>query len=113
MRILNKLLVDATSLSASFNSEAQELDHIYGFSVHAVFTGTPSGTFRLQCSNDDVQLPSQVVNWTNITDSDQIVSAAGDIMYNYREANYKWVRLVYIRVGGTGSVSARVYIKGV
>lgn len=113
MRINNKKLIDNVSMGASINSAAQQLDHIYGFSIQLVFTGTPNGSFKMQCSNDDVETGSQVVNWTDVANSAQAITAAGDMIYNYDGSHFKWVRLVYTRSSGTGTLNGQIYIKGV
>lgn len=112
-----------TSLGASANFPAVWLGHVVNFSIQVVFTGTPVGVFKLQASDDQGQpdggtgtagLATGVTNWTDIADSSQSISAAGDMTWNYANAGFRFVRVVYTRTSGTGTVtSARCSIKGV
>lgn len=121
MRIGNgSMQAGATSLGASATLTPVWLGHIVNYSLQLVFTGTPAGTFKLQCSNDPGRPSAQgtpeydtVVNWTDIADSSQAVSAAGDITWDVQNAGYVWVRVVYTRSSSTGSLtSARFNVKG-
>lgn len=130
MRINNDTLlaIDAQnnsvplSMATSFNLDPIWLGHICNFSISLVFTGTPSGNFKLQCSNDlgrpdaakEEDRDYEIVNWTDITDSAVTVSAAGDITYNYENAGFRWVRVVWTQTASTGSLTvARFNVKGV
>jgi hypothetical protein len=121
MRIANESLQDsATSMGSSFELRAVYLGHICNYSIQLVFTGTPGGTFKLQCSNDP-GLPNAsfdedrgVTNWTDITGTAVVISAAGDLTWNVENAGYPWVRVVYTFSSGSGSLtSARANVKGV
>lgn len=125
MRIANEdLLADsgAVSLGADAALRPVWLGHIAQYAIQIVFTGTPSGDFKLQCSNDPGHIDGQtkavqarnITNWTDITGSSITVSAAGDITWNAENVGYLWVRVVYTRTAGTGSLtSARINVKGV
>jgi hypothetical protein len=57
---------------------------------------------------------TNVVNWTDITDSPQGIAAAGNHVWQFENAGFNWVRVVYTAVSGTGSLdSARANVKGV
>jgi len=124
MRIANEDLLDGVvaSLGADYTSRPVWLGHIAQYSIQAVFTGTPSGDFKLQCSNDLGHINAQskaeqgagVVNWTTITGSSTTVSAAGDVVWDAENVGYLWVRVVYTRTASTGSLtSLRANIKGI
>lgn len=123
MRIGNdSMQSSATSMGASFNMNPVYLGHICNYALQLVFTGTPAGTFKLQCSNDPgrpiapgkIPQSDTVENWTDIAGSSQTVSAAGNITWDVQNAGYTWVRVVYTRSSSTGSVtSARFNVKGV
>lgn len=123
MRIANEAItLSSTDMSGSITGTAIYLGHICNYSIQLVFTGSPSGTFKLQCSNDagnpngavPPSLSSGVTNWTDIAGSSQVISAAGDITYQVENAGYAWVRVVYTFTSGTGTItSARVNVKGV
>lgn len=123
MRINNiSLQTSATSLGASANLSAIWLGHVCNYSIQLVFTGTPVGTFKLQCSNDAgspnagsaATLATGVTNWTDVADSSQSITTAGDMVWNVSNAGYNFVRVVYTRDSSTGSLtSARINTKGV
>jgi hypothetical protein len=90
--------------------------------MQLVFTGTPTGSFKLQISNDEGN-PSAakeedrdfgIVNWTDMADSTQSISAAGNHAYEVQNAGHRWVRLVYTATLGPGTItSARFNVKGI
>jgi hypothetical protein len=108
-------------MGSSFNMRAIWLGHICNFSIQLVFTGTPNGVFKLQCSNDPGmpdggQTPQDkgVVNWTDVLNSSQAITAAGSHVYQVENVGYNFVRVVYTQSSSTGSLtSARVNVKGV
>lgn len=123
MRIHNQsLTLDSTNMaSATITSRGVWLGHIADFSIQLVFTGAPVGTFKLQASNDVGTedkggagwSDTGVTHWTDL-DSSQAISAAGDLMYNYRGAGFRWVRVVYTKTSGTGTITvAKANCKGI
>lgn len=124
MRIGNDDILNGTpvSMSASFNLTPVYLGFIINYNIQLVFSGTPNGSFKLQCSNEpgrpsatqESERTSNITNWTDITGSSQSISAAGDHSWDGQNAGYLWVRVVYTRNSGTGSLtSARFCTKGV
>lgn len=105
MRIYNQLFLTAGDMAGSVTSSAEPLDYIYGFSIQAIYTGSPVGTLTLEASNDNS-------NWVTVTDSSYSVTSAGNYMWNFTVSNFKWVRVVYTRTSGTGTLSARIYARG-
>lgn len=125
MRVKNEDLLDDSgpvSLGASVNLKAVWLGHIANYAIQLVFTGSPNGNFQLQASNDPGSIDSasasqqvtNISNWTTISDSAFTVTTAGDVMWDVQNAGYNWVRVIYTRTSGTGTItSARAYVKGV
>lgn len=120
MRISNFPIVTNQILNADFNSQPQQLAQIYGYCIQAVITGTPTGTVKLQASNDpflDIFPGNEPpVHWTDIAGSTFTVSAAGSEMWNVIGAFYNWVRIAYTDTSGgasTATMTATVNIKGV
>lgn len=124
MRIGNENLLDASgavSLASNQTLKPVYLGHILNYSIQLVFTGSPTGTFKLQASNDpgrpsgasDTEVQIGLSNWTDIADSTQAISAAGDHTWTVENAGYSWVRVVYTFASGSGSLtSARCVVKG-
>lgn len=120
MRLLNELLSDAQDASVSFNSSPGLLAHVFSFSIQGVITGTAAGTMKLQGSNDpvpDANFRQTAVwtptNWTDIADSAEPITGAGNIMYDFNHCpGYNWVRVVYTASSGTGTITLRLNTKG-
>lgn len=93
-----------TVMNATTNSKAIQLFDVYNFAVQVVFTGTPTGNFKLQSSCDSAinavssgnyagtNLPT---NWTDIANSTFNIAAAGNVEWNFAYPGYTWVRVVY------------------
>lgn len=125
MRVKNENLLDdsgSVSLNANATLKPVWLGHIANYSIQLQFTGTPQGNFKLQASNDPGRIDaasgtlqvSDIALWTDIADSAQTISAAGDHMWTVENAGYNWVRVVWTQTGGSGTLtSARAYVKGI
>lgn len=110
------------SMGSSFTTDPIYLGHIVNFSIQVIFTGTPTGNFVLQYSNDEGysdkvlnKFSSEgVVNWTTDSDSAATVTAAGDVLWDVQNVGARWVRVQWTQTAGTGSVMvARCQVKGV
>lgn len=119
MRVSNKVLVPAgTVMNTTITSPAIDMQQIYGIAIQAVFVGTPTGTFELQCSCDPAtsynsgngQGANPVVNWTTIIDSPYSVTAAGNYVWNVFDCMYTWIRLVYTDTSG-GTSTATLFVQ--
>lgn len=120
------ILTGCDMSTTSCTSIGLDMNQYFGGSIEAVFTGSPSGTFVVEVSSDNVQpcvvgqanCPSapnpggNVVNWVTYTGSSESISAAGNFLWNLTHAGYRWVRLVYTKSSGTGSLSATFTGKG-
>jgi hypothetical protein len=94
-------------MNTTINSIALQLENMFGFAIQVVFTGTPTGNFKLQASADPVTQANQVfgangkvtytpTNWTDVANSTFTVSAAGNVMWDFSElAGFNYVRVVY------------------
>jgi len=88
----------------------------YIFDIQVFFTGTPTGTFHLEASNDPAaqavsrgmqyNLPT---NWTTIANSTFTVSAAGNCQWDYSWPGFNFVRVVFTDASGgtsTGTITS-------
>ena len=122
MRVANDEILSApVDLSSNFSSNAIFLGHVDRYAIQLLFTGSPTGTFKLQASNDigEAQKTTEagrgllVTTWTDIVGSDQAISAAGNHMWCSSVAPYRWVRVVWTNSAGSGSLtSIRLNTKG-
>ena len=93
-----------TVMNTTLNSEAIPLQQVIGFAIQIVFTGTPTGVFKLQSSVDANSGNNNPVNWTDVANSTFTVTAAGNVEWNVTDCFYNWVRVVYTdSSGGTST----------
>jgi hypothetical protein len=102
--ILSNRLIDTQGMTASFVSEHFSVAGRAGFSVHAVFTGSPTGSFYLSVSINGI-------DWILMDGSTQAVSAAGDILWNVNDSKYLLGRLHYSFSSGSGTTNAYISMK--
>lgn len=112
MRVYNvpNIIPTATVMNANINSNPMQLLNMFGYSIQLVYTGTPTGTFKLQASSDPIYtttpgIQATPTNWTDVLNSSQAVSAAGNYMWNVSESMYNYVRVVYTD-GSSGASTA-------
>ncbi len=116
MRTNNDSIVSAGDMSASINSDSTYLDQVVLASIQAVWSGAPVGTIKVQLSNDvgaDLNGNGSVSNWTDVSGSSVSTGgSANSYIWELPNIGARWVRLVYTRVSGTGTLNARRTIKG-
>lgn len=99
-------------MNATINSNPCQLLDSFSFSIQVVFTGTPTGTFKLQASVDPAAASvgsgnklNPPVHWTDIAGSSFTVAAAGNCAWDYFFPGFNWVRVVYSD-GSSGASTA-------
>jgi hypothetical protein len=107
MRIYNERILSAVSLGADATSAVADMDHMGMASIHAIWTGTPTGTLSVQVSVNGVDW---VAPPTAL--SVAIAGAAGQVVWTMPDLTWKAVRVIYVRTSGTGTVNAWVNAKG-
>lgn len=131
MRTFNQKITVSQACSVSFNSPPVPLKNIYTYSVAMIVTGTPTGTVKLQASNDpetnDTQTSSSTTlgqtpgsppavapsNWADITNSSFSLTTGGETMWNVNAVGYNFVRVVYTDgSGGTSAATASIIFNG-
>jgi len=127
MRPANAALDWSTTGTSSFSSSGDvaqtnqysnpiSLRHLSAYSIQVTTTGTPSGTFKLQMSNDNPEYggkyPLSTMTWVDIDGSTLTVTAAGNIAWNAQGAGYLWARVVWTKSSGTGTIAGRFNGKG-
>lgn len=112
-------IIDAVSMGGNITSTPVEVKLQDNVGIQLNWSGAPVGTFDIQISSDyKVDIYGNVVNsghWVSIPLSPSVAAAgSADSAYidlNQMSANY--VRIVYTRTSGTGSLEAWVTAKGV
>lgn len=106
-----------SSLTSSYTN-IQGLDNV-GYQV--VFTGAPTGTFSVQISMDyqpgtsPNAEPVNAGNWVSLPLSPAIIaSGSGDVAYiDLNQMSAPWIRLVYTRTSGSGTLNAFIVAKAI
>lgn len=97
--------------NATLNSYGTFINGYQDISVQAVYTGTATGTIKVQVSNDNVQMSqigdpaTNVVNWIDYTGSSNSLTAPGNRSWDFPLCGYRWIRTQYLKTNGTGSLS--------
>lgn len=106
MDTLGKRIIEDGDMSGALVSEAISLNNVLHMSIHAIWTGTPSGTLVLEVSGE-VQTPT---TWEPLS-SVAAGGAAGSQLWLDRNAPYAWAR-VTCSAGGTGTLNVIAVTKG-
>lgn len=122
MYVYNDTLIESVvDMSADFTLEPVFLGNIFSYSIQLAFEGAPIGEFKLECSNDKAKgiapgrqtQSSSVTSWTDVTDSHQSITEAGNHTWDTRGFGYQWARVSYSATSGAGQlVKARMTAKG-
>jgi hypothetical protein len=124
MKVYNtqNIIPAGTRMNANLTSSTYQLTNMYGAAIQVAFSGTPTGTFKLQVSCDPpAQSPSEPIgtptHWTDLVNSAYAVNASGDYLWNVYDCMYNYIRLVYVDTsGGTSTATitnATINAKGV
>ena len=93
----------STAMTGDLVTLALDLQQIAGFSLQAIYTGTPTGTFTLECTNDSPISGTTV--WVTVAGSSFANSSAGSYMWNMINQFYNFIRVKYTFTSGTGTLS--------
>jgi len=76
-------------------------------SYQLIYTGSPTGTFSVQVSNDET-------TWEDVAfDTTPTASGAGDTDFLEIETGAKFIRLNYTASSGTGTLQAKMTAKSI
>lgn len=97
---LYQTLISAGNMaSATLTSLPVTLDNVKGYSIQSVYTGSPVGTLTI--------LGSNTVDGTYTTIGSEIaIAAAGNSMFVDSIAYYRYLKILYTKTSGTGSITA-------
>jgi len=104
--LLNELIFDAQSMSTDLTSSIIDLGEAVGYCAHFVWTGSPEGSVIVQASNFNNNLDSFVE-----VDSQATGGTDGNYLLNIERAQYRYVRVLFSRTSGTGTLNTRVSAK--
>jgi hypothetical protein len=120
MRILNDSAMSDGAMASTntIYSDWIWIGHAAGIAIQAVWTGTPNGAIKLQCSLDPKTLTPgdsfpTLTNAEDITDSSYtLTGSAGSYTWNVDAAFFPWIRAVYTNTSSTGTLNIRYNTKG-
>lgn len=95
----------SSALTASLTSDVCDVRTEVVYSVQASWSGTPTGTLKLQLSND-------ATTWTDGPSPQTLSGAAGSYLWDTVQTGVGYVRLAYTFTSGTGTLSAVFGCKG-
>lgn len=107
------------AMSANRTSEIVEIKNQDNIGVQLVWTGAPVGTFDVQISmtyqEDQFGNVTDAGTWTSLPLSPSITAAgsADNAYIDLNQMSAMYVRVVYTRVSGTGTLNGFVDGKGV
>lgn len=108
----DRILVDSSkSLGADYTSPPVNLEYMYGYSVQAIWTGSPVGHLTLQMSldyrpaNPSLNIAEVAGNWDEIDGTSAATTGINSFSWNVNTANYPWVRVHYASDSGSGTLT--------
>lgn len=110
------LIVNGGDMSqATITSDVTDIRYLDNISIQCIFTGTPTGSFALEGSLNYYKINGAVQNtgtWTPITLSSTPAASgsAGNILLDLNQLSFPYIRIVYTKTSGTGTLN--VYISG-
>lgn len=104
--------ITAASMAGNVTSTVTNIQFLDNIAVQLNFTGTPVGTFTVQVSadyaQDDLGNVTNSGNWIPIT-LNPVPSAAGtadQIFIDLNQLAAPWIRVVYTRTSGSGTLNS-------
>lgn len=97
----------STAMASTINGPDINVNLYQDFSLFVKWSGTPTGTLKLQCSND---VGDSVTDWEDVPGSSvSVAGAAGQQVWNYTRAPFRWVRLVWTASSGSGTFTKVIF----
>lgn len=109
---MNGILFNGTELDQDRTSKLVRIrySNYERISFHNIITGSPDGNLLIQISNDPTEDDDFVSNWVDYPDSSTSLLGVDQLIINVKDLTFRWMRLVYIRVGGTGFITTNFVI---
>lgn len=109
------------SMAATITSDPFPMKNmtLMAVAVTVSSSSSPVGTIKLQACCDtgvgidgSMQGITGLSNWVDITSASQAITADGTTLFDLRDVPYRWVRVVYTRSSGSGTMAVHVNAKG-
>jgi hypothetical protein len=99
--MFKSILLDTTEITSATNSASQLLRYADNCAVQIITSvvgedaeAPDTASVKLQASNDNV-------NWSDISNTTNNITAVGNIVINLQDIGYKWIRAVFAIADGT------------
>ena len=117
MGLAEHKVIDAGAMTgtAVVTSKATSLRTLKLASYQAKWSGTPTGTFKVEASNDRDPDRNADANWVEVTLDRPPANPAGSAsgwLLDLTDLPFAWVRLVYTNASGTGTLDAWFHGRG-
>lgn len=100
-------IISGESIAVSVASDHVSVIKFIGYSVMASFTGTPTGTLKIQLSNDEMGVSAADSVWVDLTASSTAITDTTPVMINVQNGFYTKIRVVYTVSAGSGTLTVR------
>lgn len=112
-----RTITDGSMASATVTSLATDIRYLDNIGLQLNWSGSPVGTFAVQVSADyeQDQFGNVVAagNWIPLTLSPSPSTAAGSPIYiDLTQLSAPWIRVVYTKTSGSGTLNAYIVAKG-
>lgn len=110
MSVLNQpyVLILGASMATNVTTNPIEITGVSAIGISAVYTGTPSGTIKLQAA-----VVGDGSDWNDVANSSFTITTAGTSTWNYDPVAVPYLRVVYTATSSTGALTVNVFKKGV
>lgn len=108
------IITDGDMSLASITSLVTGIQYLDNIAIELSFTGTPTGTFQVQGSlSYERDAQGNVTNagqWTplNLPQSPVASGASGVILIDLNQLSFPYIRVVYTRTSGSGTLNALI-----
>lgn len=99
---------------ASLTSTIVNIQYLDNICISFVFSGSPVGTFSIEGSNTYNQTPegsiTSVGTWTPIVLNPVAIAAgtSGSVLLDLNQLSFPWIRAIYTKTSGTGTLTATI-----
>lgn len=110
-QIKNFNLINGVSTAATITSDAVDIEFLDNVGLNIDWTGTTNGTITVECSN--LSTPSSFKALTFDPVLAQPAGVAGGYLVDINNASWSFIRVVFTRTSGTGTLTVSLAAKGV
>lgn len=110
--LLKYQTISSGDMSGNLTSAVTQIEYLDNIGIQLNFTGTPTGTFSVQVSIDYAQDSlgnvTNIGNWIAVTLSAAATASgsANQIYIDLNELSAPWIRCIYTRTSGSGTLNA-------